>query len=151
MTIRQYLLLMTICTIICWAGWLLVLFFINPETTTSLGYLLFYVSLFFAVVGTLAVLNYIFRLVFTRILSKPETVQVSFRQAIFFGLVIVVALFLQANNLMTWLNVLFLILLITIIEFLILSLKKEDITKDDGLNQVDTDINQKAERAMLNE
>jgi len=132
MTIKQYLWLMTICTLVCWAGWLLVLFFINPETTSSLGFILFYLSLFFALVGSLAIISYLFRLLFRRIYSKSETVQISFRQAVFWGVAVVGALFLQAQGLMTWLNVLLLVMLITIIEFLIVSFKKEQLTSDYG-------------------
>ena len=132
MTIKQYLWLMTICTLVCWAGWLLVLFFINPETTSSLGFILFYLSLFFALVGSLAIISYLFRLLFRRIYSKSETVQISFRQAVFWGVAVVGALFLQAQGLMTWLNVLLLVMLITIIEFLIVSFKKEHLTSDYG-------------------
>lgn len=126
MTIKQFLWLMLICTILCWSGFLLVLFFINPETTGSLGFVLFYTSLFFALAGTLAILSYFFRLIFTRRYTRTEDVQISFRQAIFFSIVIIGALFLQANNLMTWLNTLLLVMLVTLIEFLVLSLKKEN-------------------------
>ncbi|PIT90347.1 MAG: hypothetical protein COU22_02630, partial [Candidatus Komeilibacteria bacterium CG10_big_fil_rev_8_21_14_0_10_41_13] len=111
---------------------LLVLFFINPETTSSLGFILFYLSLFFALVGSLAIISYLFRLLFRRIYSKSETVQISFRQAVFWGVAVVGALFLQAQGLMTWLNVLLLVMLITIIEFLIVSFKKEQLTSDYG-------------------
>lgn len=102
------------------------LFFINPETTGSLGFVLFYASLFFALTGTLAILSYIFRLIFTRRYTRTEGVQISFRQAIFFSIIIIGALFLQANHLMTWLNTLLLVMLVTLIEFLILSLRKEN-------------------------
>lgn len=103
----------------------MVLFFINPKTTSSLGFALFYASSFFAIMGTLAILSYLVRLIFIRKDSKIEKVQISFRQAIFFAIVIVGSLFLQANKLMTWLNTLLLVALVTLVEFLILSLKKE--------------------------
>lgn len=126
MTIRQYLTLMLVCTALCWGGFLTVLFFINPETTGQLGFVMFYASLFFALVGTLALLSYLFRVLFNRIYTRQEKAQVSFRQAVFFGVVIIGSLFLQANNLMTWLNSILLVLLVTFLEFLILSLKKTD-------------------------
>ena len=126
MTIKQYLMIMFICTVLCWGGFLMVLFFINPQSAGVLGFAMFYASLFFALLGTLALLSYLFRLIFNRFYTKQEKVQVSFRQAVFFSIVIVGSLFLQANNLMTWLNSILLVLLVTFLEFLILSLKKED-------------------------
>ena len=125
MTIKQYLWLMLICTVLCWGGFLMVLFFINPESVGELGFVMFYASLFFALIGTLALLSYLFRLVFNRIYTRQEKVQVSFRQAVFFSVVIVGSLFLQSHNLMTWLNSILLVLLVTFLEFLILSLKKD--------------------------
>jgi hypothetical protein len=116
---------MTVCTVLCWGSWLLVLFFINPETTGILGFTLFYFSLFFALTGSLALISYFFRAVFTKRYSKTEEVQISFRQAIFWALVLALAMFLQAQNLLNWLNTLLLVMAVTIIEFLILSLKKE--------------------------
>ena len=126
MTIKQYLWLMLICTALCWGGFLMVLFFINPQSAGALGFAMFYASLFFALLGTLALLSYLFRVVFNRIYTKPEKVQVSFRQAVFFSIVIVGSLFLQANNLMTWLNSILLVMLVTFLEFLILSLKNDN-------------------------
>src|SRR3989344_6801179 len=125
MTIKQYLWLMIACTLLCWAGWLLVLFFINPDTTSFMGFLMFYLSLFFSLTGTLALLSYLFRLIFTRINTKVEKVQISFRQAIFWSIVIVISLLLQSSRLLNWLNTLFLVSLVTFIEFLFISLKKD--------------------------
>ena len=125
MTIKRYLWLMLAITMLCWAGWLLVLFFINPDTTSLMGFLMFYLSLFFALTGTLALLSYLFRLIFTRINTKVEKVQISFRQAIFWSIVIVISLLLQSSRLLNWLNTLFLVSLVTFIEFLFISLKKD--------------------------
>src|SRR3989339_242630 len=108
MTIKQYLILMTSCTVLCWGSWLLVLFFINPETT-----------------GILALISYFSRAVFTKRYSQTEEVQISFRQAIFWALVTTLAMFLQAHDLLNWLNTILLVMAVTVVEFLILSLKKE--------------------------
>jgi len=120
---------MAICTVLCWASWLMVLFFINPETTSALGIFLFYASLFFALVGSLSIISYFLRLLFTRKYTRQEEVQISFRQAVFFALVFCSALFLQAHQLMTWLNTLLLVALVTFLEFLILSLKRKESSR----------------------
>ena len=130
MTIKQYLLLMGVCTVLCWLGFLMVLFFINPEKAGNLGFTLFYASLFFALSGTLSALSFVFRLLFTKRYTKTEEVQISFRQAVFFALVICGALFLQAQGLMTWLNTILLVALVTVVEFVIISFKKENFGQD---------------------
>lgn len=124
MTSKQFVILMVVCTILCWGSWLLVLTFINPETTSILGFALFYLSLFFALTGALALLGYLFRWLFTRRYSKSEEVTMSFRQAIFFAFIVSIALFLQGNRLLTWVNAIILVALVTMIEFLFISLKK---------------------------
>lgn len=124
MTTKQFVILMVICTFLCWGGWLLVLAFINPETTGIVGFALFYLSLFFALTGTLALLGYLCRWLFTRRYSKSDEVTISFRQAIFFALVVAIALFLQGNRFLTWLNAIILVALVTMIEFMFVSLKK---------------------------
>ena len=103
----------------------MVLFFINPETTGILGFALFYFSLFFALTGSLALISYFSRAVFTKRYSQTEEVQISFRQAIFWALVTTLAMFLQAHDLLNWLNTILLVMAVTVVEFLILSLKKE--------------------------
>ena len=100
------------------------LFFINPQTTGNFGFILFYLSLYFALSGSLALLGFFCRYLFTKHLPEFERAQAAFRQALFFGLVIVSALFLQANALLTWLNAILLVALLTMVEFLIISLKK---------------------------
>ncbi|MBU1036424.1 hypothetical protein KKF32_00120 [Patescibacteria group bacterium] len=124
MNIKQYILLMVIVTIISWGAWLAVLFFINPETTAKFGIFLFYLSLFFAVTGTLSLLGFFIRYIFTKHFPEFEQAQIAFRQALFFAIVIVVTLFLQSHHLLTWLNALLLVFLLICIEFLIISLKK---------------------------
>ena len=87
MTTKQFAILMGIITLICFGAFIMVLFFINPETTGGLGYLLFYFSLFF-------------------------------------GIILAGSMFMQANRLLTWVNAILLVILLTVIEFLIISLKK---------------------------
>ncbi len=105
----------------------MVLFFISPQTTSSFGLTLFYASLFFALSGSLALLSYFFRLLFTKIYNKTASVQISFRQAVFFALVITGSLFLQANNLLNWLNTLLLVALVSLVEFFIISFNKQTV------------------------
>jgi len=51
MTLKKYLNLMTILTVICWVIWVLVLVLINPQQSDLIGFVLFYFSLFLALFG----------------------------------------------------------------------------------------------------
>ena len=124
MTTRQFVILMVICTILCWSGCLLVLFFINPETIGTFGLVLFYLSLFFALTGTLAIFSYLFRFFLTRRYSPAEEITISFRQAMFWSIVMTTALLLQSQRLLSWLNALILVILTTALEYLIITRKK---------------------------
>lgn len=124
MTTKQFVILMLIVTIVCGGAFLMVLFFINPETTGILGFLLFYLSLFFGLAGILSLAGFYLRYLFTRKFQEFEQAQTAFRQSVFFGIIVVSSMFLQSHQLLTWLNAIILVFLITVIEFLIISLKK---------------------------
>ncbi len=55
MTFRQYLLTMLFGTALCWVSFGLVLFNIDPFHSNTAGFLFFYLSLFFALLGTCTV------------------------------------------------------------------------------------------------
>jgi len=124
MTTKQFVLLLGIITLICLGAFVMVLFFINPETTGIIGFSLFYLSLFFGITGIMSLIGFLMRSVFTHRFEVFEQAQISFRQGLFFGIILAGSMFMQANRLLTWLNALFLVMLLTIIEFLIISLKK---------------------------
>ena len=88
MTLKKYLNLMGILTLICWLAWVVVLFFINPEKTGLIGFVLFYFSLFLAVLGTASVLGFVVR---ARLNKSPvfKQVELAFRQGIWLGLLVV--------------------------------------------------------------
>jgi len=124
MTTKQFVILMLSVTIVCLGAWILVLFFINPETTGIIGFLLFYLSFFFGLTGMLSLLGFYLRYIFTRRFPEFEQAQIAFRQALFFGIIVVGALFLQSNQMLSWINALLLVALLTVVEFLIISLKR---------------------------
>ena len=124
MTTKQFVILMGISTLICFGALIMVLFFINPETTGILGFLLFYLSLFFGMTGIMSLIGFLVRSIFTHKFEIFEQAQISFRQGLFFGLILAGSMFMQSNRLLTWLNASLLVILLTVVEFLIISLKK---------------------------
>jgi len=107
---------MITATLLCWVAFCVVLYSINPFETILLGFLLFYISLFLAAVGTLSLLGFTFRYIFNKNAFITSQVVVSFRQAVLFATLIVISLYLQSQNLITWWNLLILIILLIVIE-----------------------------------
>jgi len=124
MTLKSYLFLMVAIAIVSWSGFAAVVNFINPNEAGFVGYFLFYSILFFATVATLSVFGFLLR---SRILQGElafKQVAVTFRQAFWFGLLITISLWLQARDLLTWWNLVLLIVSLTFLEFFFLSLKQ---------------------------
>ncbi|MDP2656701.1 MAG: hypothetical protein Q8P11_04015 [bacterium] len=121
MTLQKYLSMMAFATLICWGAWVAVINMVDVQHTGLLGYVLFYVSLFFALTGTFAVIGFFVRLVLLKQELVFQKVVTSFRQAIFFSLLIDGLLLLASRNLLRWYNVMFLVIGLTIAEFFMIS------------------------------
>lgn len=124
MTLRQLLITVFIATVICWLILTMVLVKIDPLAAGIFGFILFYLSLFFALIGTFFLVSFGFRKIFTNLVLEYKIVGTSLRQSIFFSLMIVGALFLESREFLTWWNLLLLILGLTILEFFFLSARK---------------------------
>lgn len=124
MSFRSYILLMLLATIISWVVWGMILFFINPFETDFFGFLFFYLSLFLSLVGTISITSSIIRKIFVKNEILFRQVIISFRQAILFSILIIVCLLLQSQRLLTWWNMTFLVLALTIFELFAISKKK---------------------------
>jgi len=102
-------------------GFFMVLFFINPNESGIFLFLLFYLSLALSSLGLFTVLGFFIR----QWKSKKEMVFyqviISFRQAMWISIVLVVSLFLQSNGLLNWINEILLILALGLIEFFCLN------------------------------
>ncbi len=124
MTLRKYLILMSFASIVCWAAFVLVVYHMNPVGSGIIALIFFYLSLFLAVVGTFAIIGFLLR---SKILGGElvfKQVAVTFRQALWFGVLAVFSLWLQSKNLLTWYNLNLLIIVLLILEFFFLSTGK---------------------------
>ena len=125
MTLRQYLLMMSVGTIICWLIWILVVGNIDPIETGLVGFVFFYVSLFLALIGTFSVIGFLIR----QKMVKNEAVvfhhvRHTFRQGLLFSLLILVALLMQQFELLTWLTGILIVLLFLVLESIIFANRK---------------------------
>jgi len=114
---------MTVVTLICWIGWITVLFYIEPANSGFVGLLLFYVSLFFALIGTFSLLGFFFRVWFSRAEIIFQHVGIAFRQALLFSLLLVGSLLLQGMRTLTWWNAILFVISLAILELFFLTRK----------------------------
>ena len=112
---------MSFATLLCWFGFFMVILFISPNEIGSLTFLLFYLILALAVTGTLTIVGFLVRKLFNKNELAFEHVMVSFRQAIWLSLILIISLYLQSKQLLAWWNAILLIMGLGLIEFFYLS------------------------------
>jgi len=124
MTLRQYLIFMSVATGICILTWVFVIFKIDPSGG-SFGLALFYISFFLSIVGIYSTLGFSIQ----HLLSKRDDVAFryvkhAFRQGTMVALFITSALWLQQKYYLNWLTGISLIILFILIEGLIFTNRK---------------------------
>lgn len=124
MTLKNYLWVMGVMTLLCWGIFALMLNLIDPTATNYLGFILFYIALFLALSGSIALLGFIIRFGALKRDLVFYAVSTAFRQSFLFALFIVISLFLLSNNLFTWLNIILLLIIFSILELFVSSYKK---------------------------
>lgn len=123
MSLIHYLLILGVGTLISWGAWYTILVNINPFEAGPFGLVLFYGSLTCALTGTFSLLGFLIRLAMFRDELLFQKVAISFRQGIFFALLLDGVLLLQGQRLLTWYNLLLLIIGLTVAELFLISRK----------------------------
>lgn len=123
MTLKSYLLSMSVITLICWSVFVFIINTINPFTTNSLGFILFYLSLFFALSGTVLLIGFLIRFIIFRQKLAFHLIKVAFRQSFLLSLFLCILLFLFSQALINWLNLLLLLTVFIILEVFFSSFK----------------------------
>lgn len=124
MTLKKYLMATAVATAICWTVFLFVSSVINPETTSWLGFALFYLALFMAISGTASLIGFLVRFVAMRHELAFYAVKIAYRQSFIFALFIIITLILLSQGLFTWLNLLMLITIFVIAELVMINSQK---------------------------
>lgn len=125
MTLRAYLILMSVGALICWLAWFFILGSIDPKQAGLFGFVFFYCSLFLALAGTFSVIGFLIK----KIILKNDQivfhhVKSTFRQGMLVAGVIILGLILLQIKLLTWWNGILLILLFAAIEGIIFTNRK---------------------------
>jgi len=124
MTLKQYLITMSVVTAICWLIFIFIIWTVNPEVTNWIGFLMFYFSLFLALAGTATIVGFVVRFIVFKEELIFRLVKEAFRQSFLFSALIIVSLILLAYDLFSWLNVLLLVIGLSALEYLLLSWQK---------------------------
>jgi len=124
MTLKKYLFIMLGVTVLSWLMFGYVLWTVNPEETNSVGFTLFYSTLFMASLSTTALVGFLIRFIALRQELAFRLVKEAFRQSFLFALLISVSLYLLSRDLFTWLNLFFLVIGLSLLEFFLLSYEK---------------------------
>lgn len=121
MSLRSYLVLMILATIMSAIGFGVILVTVDPFTTNWLGFILFYASLFLTAMGIFSIIGFIIRFVALRQELVHHSVIISFRQAFLVSFLSIATLLLLSKGLFSWLNVLLLIIGFSTLEFFLIS------------------------------
>ncbi len=123
MTLKTYLFSMSVVSLICWLIFIFIINIINPFTTNTLGFILFYLALFFALAGSILLIGFLLRFILFRQKLAFYLLKVAFRQSFLLALFLCTLLFLYSQTLINWLNLLLLLTVFVILEVFFASFK----------------------------
>ncbi|MDX9778722.1 MAG: hypothetical protein RBT30_00540 [Patescibacteria group bacterium] len=129
MTLKNYLIVMGLLSILAWGIFILILNIIDPLATNWLGLSLFYVSLFLSLSSTAALLGFFVRFVALRHSLVFYAVSNAFRQSFLFALFISISFLLLSLELFTWLNISLLLIIFVILELFVTSYRRQKYKK----------------------
>ena len=130
MSLRAYLIVMSLATVVALSTFALVIFRVDPETAGFFGHSLLYISLFFSVVGLFSLLGLVARIVFHRDEIVSRLAAASFRQAVIIGVLAILSLFLYKKEMLVWWNGILLAAAATLVEFFFVSMKQKSEIKN---------------------
>ncbi|SRR5574344_1562591 len=125
MTLKNYLIFMSVATGICWGAFAFVAGLVDPSRTNWLGFLLFYLSIFLALAGTFSIFGFIFRFVIFKGEVAFRAVKLAFYQSFVFSSFVIILLLLASRDLLTWLNFGLLAAIFLVLEFFVASYSKK--------------------------
>jgi len=117
-------------TLVCWGVFVGVIFNIDPNTTNWPGFVMFYASLFMALIGTSAIAGFLVRFALFRQELVFRAVSEAFRQSFLFAILILSSLFLLSRHLFTWMNISFLVIGLALLELFLISYSHSKILRN---------------------
>jgi hypothetical protein len=124
MTLRIYLLLFALSTVIAWIGWIVVLLSIDPFSAGTLWIVIFYLSLFIGLFGFFSLIGFFFRTWFAKDERLFRYLMISSRQGALLAVVVVGLLLMQASGYLVWWNVSLLVVCVVCVEWYFITMSK---------------------------
>ncbi len=121
MRVRTILWGLGIIAIVCWVAWALTIVNTNPEQGGQVALLSFYISLYVALVSTLALAGYAVRRHLGNNELRYANLQTAFRQAFIGSALLVALLALQSVRLLAWWDILLLVVVALLLELYVRS------------------------------
>lgn len=112
----KYLTIIGIAGIIGWFGWIITLTKLNPFESTGMALGFFFITLFIALMCTFTILGFYFRVWIYKNEIYYKHINISLRQGIMLGLIVVISLALQLLGVLNWLSGFLLVIIMLLIE-----------------------------------
>lgn len=116
MPFRKYIILIAVATVVSLFSFIFIITKVDPTNTNVLGFILFYTSLFFTLIGLLSLFMIAIRWIFIKNLALFTNITRSFRQSVLFSITIVSFLLLKSVNLLGWWNMILIVGTVTGVE-----------------------------------
>lgn len=117
-----------VATVLAWGAWVFVVARTDPATVGTAGLFVFYLALFTAVAGSATIIGLFVR---RNDADRVRAIGIAIRQGLLTALAVIIAVFLQARDLLTWLNLIFLVAALTLLELFVISLRGKHIDESD--------------------
>lgn len=116
---RFYLYTLFFLTVIFWITFGIFIFFINPYKADTTTFGVFFASLFLAILGTLTLLGFYFRLMFFKKGIILKHLKPAFRQGILLGLFFTGLLVFLMLNIFNWWTIALYFVILSLIELIL--------------------------------
>ena len=115
-----------LATAISWVVWFGVVLGTDPDAMGWVGITVFSAALFAAVSGTATVMGLFVR---RHASDHAAVIRIAVRQGVLVGVAVIAAAHLQSRQLLSWVNIVFLIAALTLFEFFLISLRSNADTE----------------------
>ena len=120
-----YIIILALTSITGWTSWFLVVTRLDPEEITgAFPFVMFYVTLFFAILATVSIISFYIRLWITKNEIYFEHLNIAIREGILASVIILMLLWLQYYQVLTWWDALLLVIAAILSEVFLISRKR---------------------------
>jgi hypothetical protein len=113
MSVAKYLIVLAVCTVLCWCSFVFILLFLSPAAGWFV-ILFFYLSLGFSLIGTFSILGFLIRSTFKKEELAHQQINIVSRQALILSVLIIAILILQSQRYLKWWVLLILVLMTSV-------------------------------------